>query len=61
MKVYIETKTGNYNVIGDFPGIGTLQGVLKAIRIEGGFYSKNRQNNVIYVPFEEVEYVSKPK
>lgn len=61
MKAYIQTKSGSYNTHADFQGIGTLAGVLKAIRREGGFYSTGRQDEIIYVPFEEVEFVSKPR
>ncbi len=59
MKAFIKTKSGNYNTVVDFIGVGTLEGVLKAIRRAGGFYSTGRENETIYLPFEEVQYVGK--
>jgi hypothetical protein len=59
MKAYIQSKSGNFNTDHMFPGVGTLEGVLKAIRRAGGFYSIDREDKPIYVPFEEVEYVGK--
>lgn len=59
MKAYVQSKSGNYNSNVDFPGVGTLEGILKAIRHGGGFYATNTYGEKIYVPFEEIEYVGK--
>ena len=56
MKVYVQSKSGNFNTIYDAEGIGTLAGVLKSLRGQGGYTAEHRDNEV-RVPFEEIEYI----
>jgi hypothetical protein len=56
MKIYIQSKSGNYNTVYDSGSIITLKGVLKFLRASGGFESDCRDKEV-FVPFEEIEYI----
>jgi hypothetical protein len=57
MKVYIQSKSGNYNVeIYDIP-CGNLCSAMGYLRDQsGGFYSENR-GEILFIPFEEIEYI----
>jgi hypothetical protein len=61
MRIEIRSKSGNYNSERDLPGIGTLKGALKVLRSEGGYYASDRQEREVFVPFEEVEFITKGK
>lgn len=56
MKVYIQSKSGDYNTVYDAQGIGTLAGVLKSLRGQGSYTAEYRDDEV-RVPFEEIEFI----
>lgn len=60
MKVYIQSKSGNFNAIYDAQGIGTLTGVLRSLR-ECGSYASEHRDDEVRVPFEEIEYIRAAK
>lgn len=59
MKIYIQSRTGNYNLDRDYPEIMSLEVfVAKTIR-NGGYFCRveNDENAGTFVPWHEVEYV----
>lgn len=60
MRVFIQSKSGDLNVVQDVEGIGKLVGVLKHFRNRGGYRVEYRDSDV-YVPFEEIKYIRKAK
>lgn len=60
MKVYIQSKSGDYNV--EFESSSeTLDAVMENIRKLGGYYAEAIRRNYkeIFVPFEEIEFIAK--
>lgn len=66
MKIYIQSKSGDFNAVTDFPHVSKLSGhaelftILSGLRQLGG-YLVNKRDNVIMVPIEEVEYIREAK
>ncbi len=61
MKIFIQTKSGNFNTTHDAVGFGNLEDILKNLRKRGGFESEDRRESRIFVPFEEIEFIRKAK
>ena len=57
MKVYIQSKSGDYNETANIDFIKDLKSALVYFRAQGGYYTTCREERV-YVPFEEIQYVS---
>lgn len=57
MKVYIQSKSGDYNTVYDAAGIGTLVGVMKSLRSKGSYPADDKTQ----VPFEEIEFIRAPR
>ncbi len=62
MKIYIQSKSGNYNLVTDIGDIrnSDLRYALGYLRELGGYHAKYH-GEPIFVPFEEIEYVRKAK
>jgi hypothetical protein len=58
MKIYIQSRSGDFNSTQDIEGIGTLQGAFKYLRNTGSYVSEYRDKEV-RVPFEEIEFIRK--
>jgi hypothetical protein len=55
-KIYIQSKSGNFNT--EFNTIEEpLCDILGDLRQRGGYYAEYRKN-MVYVPFEEIQYIS---
>lgn len=58
MRVYIQSKSGNFNVVEEVSGVGTLRGALDHFRYVGGYKAEHRDKEV-FVPFEQIEFIRK--
>ena len=56
MRVYVQSKTGNYNTIMVQPAGASLEDVFKALRVFG-YYTGIVRDKTIVIPFEEIEYI----
>lgn len=60
MKIYIQSKSGDYNTAYEAEGIGTLAGAMSHLRYKGSFTAEyHRTGKEIQVPFEEIEFIRK--
>jgi hypothetical protein len=55
MKVYIQSKSGNYNTTNEIFKAASLEAALMILRNRGGYLC--RFEEAIFVPFEEIEYI----
>lgn len=58
MKVYVQSKSGDFNTVLDVKEIGTLEGVFKRLRYTGSYPAEYRDKEV-QVPFEQIQYIRK--
>lgn len=58
MRIYIQSKSGDYNSAQEIEGIGTLTGALNRLRQVGGYTTVYHDKDV-RVPFEEIEHIRK--
>jgi len=65
MRVYIQSRTGNYNTVNPVGGskVKTLEQALSYLRAAGGYYvtEEDDTEEVKFVPFEEIEYINESK
>lgn len=64
MKVYVQSKTGNYNASVDVlcpentkATEDFLKAVLRGFRADGGYTITSRSGEILMIPFEEIEYI----
>jgi len=56
VKVYVQSKTGNYNTTMEQPDSVTLVEVFKALR-NFGYYTALLNGKTVVMPFEEIEFI----
>lgn len=61
MKVYIQSKSGDYNTESEFYSFTKLSSVMDHLRKVGGYSTEliRRNYKEIFVPFEEIEFIAK--
>jgi hypothetical protein len=63
MKVFIQSKSGNFNTVWSYVGgqhkKTSLGELMRDLRADGGYYSSTVRYPLVFVPFEEIEYVRK--
>lgn len=57
MKIYIQSKTGKYNIVYD--SSYSLSDSLKRIREQGAYRATSEEYGDMIIPFEEIEYIRK--
>lgn len=60
MKVYIQSKSGNFNSTQDVYGVDSLLAALRMLRSGRGYYC-TKKNRILCVPYEEIEYIQEDK
>jgi hypothetical protein len=58
VKVYIQSKSGNYNVVIDNLAFSSLLNALKYLRASGGYTASSGSGKIEwFVPFEQIEAI----
>lgn len=56
MRIYIQSKTGDYNTVIEHIGFRDLQSAARYWRVKGGYTTK-RKDIQWFVPFEQIEAI----
>lgn len=58
MKVYIQSKSGDYNSTQHVHNVDTLQEAMCQLRGDGGYYQGDKDNlKELFVAFSQIEYI----
>jgi hypothetical protein len=60
MKIYIQSKSGNYNTVTEWPDRMSLEDVFEMLRSHGYYKGLREKHDVvqeIVIPFEEIEHI----
>lgn len=57
MKIYIQSKTGDYNTEVHVHNANTMAEACRLLRAQGGYYQGEKDEKELFVPFEQIEYI----
>jgi hypothetical protein len=61
LKVYIQDRTGDYNLEKEYTTLTYLSEVVEAVQREDGYYTEDQEGREVFVPYHQIEFIRKEK